>query len=202
MNDPRAMAYRLPQLPVGAQDGRRQSSTVPMSYSSQMFGDPQLDMSQRHTSLDPSQFVMVPAGYMPIYPGQQFEQWPAGVNAPAANSAWPGSGQLANPYALPPTYNAAQFQRPLPAAPPGPVEKPKRRRAPPAPQYLHMTVHEMVEELAYRKVDTQAMQARKAKKAEYIDQLQKADREGRLGRGAWKECHGDVLPISERGGGM
>lgn len=92
------------------------------------------------------------------------------------------------------------IHRPLPPAPLGPVEKPKKRRSPPSPQYLHMTVQEMIEELAYRKVDTTALQGRKAKKAEYIEQLQRADRNGNRGRGAWKSCHGDVPPLSETEG--
>jgi hypothetical protein len=190
--------YRLPQPPQLADDMRRQSL---MGSAYDHFG---MDSTAMNTPLDSRRgsdqqqsFVMVPAYHLPMYAdssSNQFDGWQQSGNQNLSAMQFPSP--YGNFYAMPPAYGLVQ--RPLPPAPAGPVEKPKRRRAPPAPQYLHMTVQEMIEELAYRKIDTSQMQARKAKKAEYIDQLQKADRDNNLGRGAWKTCHGDVPPISAR----
>lgn len=190
LTDTRPSGYQLPRPFQTSMEDRRPSNGYSFNSQSPMMApmqDSQVD--PRRGSAD-QQFVMVPT-YLPMYQqgNGQSEQWQNFNQAPQG-APWP----YGNPYQM---QGYGLVQRPLPPAPMGPVEKPKRRRAPPAPQYLHMTVQEMIEELAYREVDTQAMQARKAKKAEYIDQLQKADREGKLGRGAWKSCHGDVPPISK-----
>lgn len=188
-SDPRMNAYRLPrpisQMPL---DRRMSSGYMQDPYGPMPLGHQQSYADPRRGSMG-QQLVMIPT-YLPMYGSP--DQWPGMV--PQQGGQWPHQGM---PMPLP---GYGLVQRPLPPAPLGPVEKPKKRRAPPSPQYLHMTVQEMIEELAYRKVDTTQLQARKAKKAEYIEQLQRADRSGNRGRGAWKSCHGNVPPISETKG--
>lgn len=188
MADPRMNSFRLPQpqpMPNMPADRRMSTGFLQDPYAPPPMGPPEGYLDPRRGSLN-QQLVMVPT-YVPIYGSS--DQWPNAM--PQQGGQWPPHGmQMPMPgYGL--------VQRPLPPAPMGPVEKPKKRRAPPAPQYLHMTVQEMIEELAYRKVDTAQLQGRKAKKAEYIEQLQAADRVGNRGRGAWKSCHGNVPPLSE-----
>lgn len=178
--------YQLPRPFSSANDDRGMSTgTQPFQGHHSTAMNPQVDA--RRGSFDPNMF-MIPQ-YMPMYQHPaQHEQWQAMMHQQGMQ--WP----YGTPFAMP---NYGMVQRPLPPGPVGPVEKPRRRRAPPTPQYLHMTVAEMIEELAYREIDTSALQARKAKKAEYIDQLQRADRNGNTGRGAWKSCHGNVPPIDK-----
>ncbi|ETN44024.1 uncharacterized protein HMPREF1541_10889 [Cyphellophora europaea CBS 101466] len=140
------------------------------------------------------QLVMVPV-YIPIY-GSPDQRWPGtsmtGHQQGTSQGAPPGHQGMHMPIS-----GCGLVQYPLAPTLIGPVEKQKKRRAPPSPQYLHMTVQEMIEELAYRNVDTAQLQAKRAKKADYIGQLQWADREGIRGRGAWKSCHGNAPPLSE-----
>lgn len=184
--DPRMNGFRLPQpLPNMPPDRRMSAGFIQDPYAPLPMGPPEGYHDLRRGSLN-QQLVMVPT-YVPMYGSP--DQWPGVM--PQQGGQWPHPGM---PMPMP---GYGLVQRPLPPAPMGPVEKPKKRRAPPSPQYLHMTVQEMIEELAYRKVDTSQLQARKAKKAEYIEQLQRADRNGNRGRGAWKSCHGNVPPLAE-----
>lgn len=186
MSDQRMNGYRLPQpMPNMTQDRRMSSGFMQDPYGSMPMGHLDNYGDPRRGSMG-QQLVMVPT-YLPMYGAP--DQWPGSM--PQQGGQWPPQGM---PMPMP---GYGLVQRPLPPAPMGPVEKPKKRRAPPSPQYLHMTVQEMIEELAYRKVDTTQLQARKAKKAEYIEQLQRADRNGNRGRGAWKSCHGNVPPLSD-----
>jgi hypothetical protein len=194
----RMSGYRLPQPMPNSSSDRRVSAA--QSYMQDPYGAMQMNHHDAYSDLrrgsmgqqqqqhqhQHQQMVMVPT-YMPMYGSH--DQWSNAM--PQHGGQWPPQSMHM------PMPGYGLVQRPLPPAPMGPVEKPKKRRSPPSPQYLHMTVAEMIEELAYRKVDTTQLQARKAKKAEYIDQLQKADRNGNRGRGAWKACHGDVPPLDE-----
>merc|ERR1711939_427574 len=184
MADPRTPGFRLPQpMSNPAADRRLSSGFMQDPYAPIQIPQPEAFADFRRGSLN-QQLIMVPT-YVPMY--QSSDQWPGAMNQAPPQWSHPGLPMPMPGYGL--------VQRPLPPAPTGPVEKPKKRRAPPSPQYLHMTVQEMIEELAYRKVDTTHLQGRKAKKAEYLEQLQRADRNGNRGRGAWKSCHGNVPPI-------
>jgi hypothetical protein len=217
-------SYRLPQPMPDPLNGRRLSSPADLLQegnlrahspatgygglpnSAESYADHAMRRGSGLSQQQQQQMYMVPA-YMPYYQtdpsAAAFSQWPP--PPPHAHHA-AMMAPYAQPGMLPMGINMGvnmglglpgypMVQRPLPPAPPGPVEKPRKRRSPPSPQYLHMTVQEMIEELAYREIDTAALQQRKAKKAEYIDRLQQADRAGRRGRGAWKSCHGDVPPL-------